>query len=257
MKDIAICCASHDGESFHVNLVADILQRIGLDESYLQCGTHPPYHKETRENMFRKSEKFSGKHTGMLAACLSNGWDLESYLDIEHPLHQRILGIIRKYSSTSDIQTSVDGCSVPVFRMPLVGLARLFMALAKGATNGLETAYSAMTKFPEFVAGTERFDTAAIRAFHGKAVFKVGGEAVEGIGVRTENGKFYGIGIKILDGNSRARPAAVVAVLQKLNLVSDLQIEKLRHWAFPDLKNVAGRIVGKISVDWNQLHFLM
>ncbi|MBD5657787.1 MAG: asparaginase, partial [Candidatus Eremiobacteraeota bacterium] len=37
-RELAVVAASHDGEPFHVAAVRAILERIGLDESALQCG---------------------------------------------------------------------------------------------------------------------------------------------------------------------------------------------------------------------------
>ncbi|GAV24926.1 asparaginase, partial [Carboxydothermus islandicus] len=39
-KEIAVMCASHSGTVEHTQTVAGILQKIGLDEGYLSCGTH-------------------------------------------------------------------------------------------------------------------------------------------------------------------------------------------------------------------------
>src|SRR5215216_2008291 len=36
-RELAVICASHSGESYHTETVAAILERIGLDESYLRC----------------------------------------------------------------------------------------------------------------------------------------------------------------------------------------------------------------------------
>src|SRR5437016_3925446 len=44
---IAIVAASHSGEEKHTSLVKRLLARIGMDESALRCGVHPPFHAET------------------------------------------------------------------------------------------------------------------------------------------------------------------------------------------------------------------
>src|SRR5919112_4784017 len=48
-KEVAICCASHNGESIHTETVAGVLRKIGLDESALKCGVHEPFSKEVAE----------------------------------------------------------------------------------------------------------------------------------------------------------------------------------------------------------------
>src|SRR3982750_111797 len=42
-KEVAIACASHNGETIHTETVAGMLKKIGLDESALKWGAHEPY----------------------------------------------------------------------------------------------------------------------------------------------------------------------------------------------------------------------
>ena len=78
--EIAICCASHAGEDVHINTVKKILNKIGLDESYLKCGIHKPLSKTQQKKMLLNKENestlhnnCSGKHTMMLAICQKMG----------------------------------------------------------------------------------------------------------------------------------------------------------------------------------------
>jgi L-asparaginase II len=41
--DIALLCASHNGEPMHVERVARLLSRVGAGEAHLACGSHVPY----------------------------------------------------------------------------------------------------------------------------------------------------------------------------------------------------------------------
>ncbi|MEK7856787.1 MAG: asparaginase, partial [Acidobacteriota bacterium] len=45
-EEIALACASHSGESRHVRIAQVMLERIGLTESYLRCGTHLPFYEK-------------------------------------------------------------------------------------------------------------------------------------------------------------------------------------------------------------------
>src|SRR5215211_3871514 len=40
--ELAVCAASHNGEPIHLEVVAGLLSRLGLGDSYLQCGVVPP-----------------------------------------------------------------------------------------------------------------------------------------------------------------------------------------------------------------------
>src|SRR5215211_6443846 len=41
-KEVAICCASHNGEAIHTETVARMLRKIGMDVTALKCGAHEP-----------------------------------------------------------------------------------------------------------------------------------------------------------------------------------------------------------------------
>ena len=103
--DIAIMCASHHGEPFHVKQVEHILQNIGYDESYLRCGAHPPLHGPSAKALAERGEEpravhcnCSGKHAGMLALTKLIGADPQRYLEPSHPAQQRILETVAAFS---------------------------------------------------------------------------------------------------------------------------------------------------------------
>ena len=47
--EIALMCASHNGEEIHVNTAMSILKKIGYDMSYYECGSHFPYDKDSKK----------------------------------------------------------------------------------------------------------------------------------------------------------------------------------------------------------------
>ena len=84
-KEIAQICASHSGEDFHVEAVRSILEKVGLNEDYLQCGEHYPFKEDVAQVMKEKGEKAlnihnncSGKHAGMLATVKYLNEDLDT-----------------------------------------------------------------------------------------------------------------------------------------------------------------------------------
>src|SRR6266705_1998554 len=46
-RELAVACASHEGEPIHTETIAAMLARAGLDESALKCGAHAPYNADT------------------------------------------------------------------------------------------------------------------------------------------------------------------------------------------------------------------
>src|SRR6478735_2834437 len=88
---LALVCASHSGERFHLDGVRRILASAGLSEAALQ--TPPDYPLEDAEwhavvaaggERTPIQMNCSGKHAGMLATCVVNGWDTETYLAPDH-----------------------------------------------------------------------------------------------------------------------------------------------------------------------------
>ena len=110
---LALACASHSGEPFHVEGVRRILAGAGLDEDALQTPPDYPLDDEAREELIRRGERkapilmnCSGKHAAMLATCVANGWPTATYLDPDHPLQQAIAGDLRRARPASRSSTS-------------------------------------------------------------------------------------------------------------------------------------------------------
>ena len=45
-EEVALACASHNGEPIHTKLAASMLEKIGLGTDALKCGVHEPYSPE-------------------------------------------------------------------------------------------------------------------------------------------------------------------------------------------------------------------
>src|SRR5438105_7795648 len=72
-EHVAIMAASHNGEPGHVEVVRDLLDRVGIPESALQCGAHWPYYEPAATVARRPtgaalelSNNWSGQHAGRL-----------------------------------------------------------------------------------------------------------------------------------------------------------------------------------------------
>ena len=89
---LALACASHSGEAFHLDGVRRILAAVGLDESALQTPPDYPVDEQEKVAAIRAgvapapiAMNCSGKHAAMLATCVANGWPLETYRAADHP----------------------------------------------------------------------------------------------------------------------------------------------------------------------------
>jgi len=227
-SDIALMCASHSGNPEHTARAADLLERVGLDESALRCGSHPPMNVAAADALKAGGveptplhNNCSGKHAGMLLACELLGFDKASYDAVDHPLQERILVEIERFFDVGrgEMEIGIDGCSLPTFRAPLRALARAYSRLADPRRSGLagelaertDQVYDAMTGEPGMVAGEERFTTRLMQVTEGRVLGKEGAEGVYAMAVRDPLP--LGIAVKIADGGERSRDAVVVALV--------------------------------------------
>ena len=243
-EEIALMCASHNGEDIHVNTAKSMLDKIGYDKSYYECGTHFPYDKESRIKLIQNEENSSplhnncsGKHAGMLCLAKYLQVDPKRYTDPDHKVQQLIMKQVKQFSELEEFPLVIDGCSAPVPFLPLFNIALMYQKFASGNYDELNTLFDAVTSNPYLIAGKNRFDTDFIEAMDGKAVTKVGGEAVRGLGIRSGNGEVFGIALKVLDGNQRCSPIATMAVLDELDLLTKDQSEKLSSYKTKVLRN--------------------
>ena len=104
----------------------------------------------------------------------------------------------------------------------------------------------AAARFPELVAGTrKRIDTDILRATGGRLFAKVGAEAVYAIGVC---GGDRALALKMDDGAYRGMFPVIVALCERLGLLSEGEREALGSWSDARLRNYAGLEVGRVEV---------
>src|SRR5262245_10275271 len=224
--ELALCCASHSGEPRHVGAAESILRKIGASEEALACGPHAPFHEPSAGALraagrepSRLHNNCSGKHAGMLALARHHGWPLAGYQLFEHPVQQRMLNEVARWTDVApdEILTAVDGCGVATFGAKLrdfaLGFAR-FAAAARRGESGPARIAAAMTRNPEYVGGSGRFCTALIRVTAGRLFVKVG---AEGVFLAGAPGAELGVALKVEDGAQRAAEPALIAVLRALN----------------------------------------
>jgi len=222
-QQLALACASHSGQPFHLDGVRDMLAAADLSEADLQNTPDLPYDADERATWLAAgraarplAQNCSGKHAAMLVTCRLNGWDLTTYRDPDHPLQRLMADTLVDLAGEPVASTVVDGCGAPAMAISLRGLARAVgrIAAAEPGTPEGEVA-AAMRACPEFVGGTRRDVTALIRGTEG-LIAKDGAESVHVVGLADGRG----IALKIADGNQRARPVVLAAVLRRLGVES-------------------------------------
>ena len=214
-NELAIICASHSGSQSHIDSVTKMLTSRGLSTSQLKNAVDKPLGEKEKVSWSDKepsqlAQNCSGKHAGMLITCQQNGWDMNSYLDLNHPLQVAIKNEIEELSGEKVSATSVDGCGAPLYAISLIGLARAISNLVKSKEDLYQQIVSACTKYPELVAGDGRLTTRMMQAVPG-LFMKEGAEGVQVCAL--SDGRV--IAIKIIDGSWRPVAPIIMEIFKR------------------------------------------
>lgn len=255
--DIALLCASHNGEPEHVGRVAALLARIGADESALACGAHEPF--VFRFNGLKPPpgavygplhHNCSGKHSGMLLLADALGAPLQGYLSADHPAQREIARCVSHWSGVpvGSLVRGIDGCSAPNYALPLRALAHAFARLTPPEPDpeyGLapQRIARAMSHHPQLVSGRGRNDLFLMRAGRGDWVSKVGADGVQALASFSRG---IAIAAKCGDGQLAPLMVALVAALEQLGWLEDSDRAELAQLLPPPMKNAAGVVVGEM-----------
>jgi L-asparaginase II len=246
---LALACASHSGEPFHVEGVRRILAGAGLDESALQTPADLPLDDDARDAVLRAGGgrssvlmNCSGKHAAMLATCVVNGWDTADYLDPGHPLQQAIATTFAELTGEHVDTVAVDGCGAPLLSTSLTGLARAFRALAVAEGGEENRVAEAMRAHPAHVSGTTRDERALLAAIPG-AIGKAGAESCYAVALA--DGRAFAL--KTDDGAARVRPVLMAEALRRSGVleVDGVDADAVRRTGVVELLG-GGRPVGEI-----------
>lgn len=256
-RELAIMCASHNGEDIHLNVVNEVLSAISLNSDSLKCGAQQPTLKRDFIALVKANQEpsclhnnCSGKHAGFLAHCVNSKFTIDDYLSPSHPLHLAIKEITALFYETpiEDLAVGVDGCSAPIFGMPLKNQALAYKNLVtpmnwkdERLDLACQRIVRAVTSYPELVAGSKRYCTDLMKVTQGRIVGKTGADGVYCLSVPHKN---WGIAIKIDDGKMGPQYQVAQEILLKLNLLTPEEAQQLEsHWHC-DNKNFAGNYVG-------------
>ena len=222
-RQLAIVCASHSGTNAHFEVIESILHGVGLTTADLRNSADLPYGRVERlawgtNPPTRLAQGCSGKHAGMLATCVINGWDTASYLDPEHPLQVAIRQEIQSLIGEAVISTTVDGCGAPLFAITTKNFALGAHKLRVSPDPVHQEIVAACLANPEMVAGFGRLTTTLMVQVPGLFV-KDGAEAVELLSLDDGRACVF----KVSDGSDRAFPAIVQAILRAWDIDAEIE----------------------------------
>ncbi len=266
-REVAIMCASHSGTDLHKEVLTALQKKLGIQERDLSCGVHWPVDKATREAMQKSGQtptqnrhNCSGKHTGMLAHALLRRASKEDYLNPQHPVQVAIRQTLAAMVGLApdEMPIGIDGCSAPVYGIPLrhmaLGIARLAdpVDLAEHRARACRLITSAMIQEPVMVAGPGKFDTDLMKAAGGKVFSKGGAEGYQIVGVLPGatgiDAPGLGIAIKISDGDrsGRARSLVTLVLLEALGVLDEEALAALSDYGRVPVKNWRDLLVGQV-----------
>lgn len=264
--ELAIACASHNGEAVHAQTAARMLAKAGLDLSALECGAHWPYNEAATRALAAEGREptalnnnCSGKHSGFLclACALHDGKPdlrqyVQGYVKPDHPVMREVTAAMQA-ATGYDLENAprgIDGCSIPTFAVPLRHLAHAFArvgtgtGLSAGHAHAAKRLRAAVAKAPYMVAGQGRFDTRVMERLGERVFCKVG---AEGVFCAALPALGLGVAIKIDDGNNaRAAEVVMAAVIEAFVALDDTEATFMRSLSDATMKNWNGIEVGAL-----------
>lgn len=222
-EDAAIATSSHTGTMMHVAKVKTLLSRVGLDERALQCPPSYPENADARVSVIRDKlpaqpifHGCSGKHAGLLAACVTNDWPIDSYLNEDHPVQVKIREVLERLTGERPTALTTDGCGTPLYALSLVGLAR---GMQRIATSNAASPFAlhreagalgqAIRENPVIIRGPGEPESIAIERLG--VTSKLGFEGVQLM--VAPNGT--AVALKTLDGSLRPGVPVAISLLAK------------------------------------------
>lgn len=252
--ELALACSSHKGEARHVATAASVLEKSGLGEDALECGSHWPRLIDDQKALILGGRdpgalhnNCSGKHSGFLCLSRHLGADPAGYIKPGHRVQQTVRACVEELTGAAheEDRCGTDGCSIPTYAVPLSSLSRAFAVFGSGrgvsgdrakAAAGLRAACAA---HPFQVSGTGGFCTDIMSRFGERVFVKTG---AEGVFCATFPEQGLGIALKCDDGATRASEVMMAHIIAAfLPLTADEQTFLDRFLTVP-------------STNWNGLH---
>lgn len=278
--DLALMCASHSSEERHINRARAMLAKSNANEEDLCCGGHVALSDAVNRDWMEKRylptgicNNCSGKHAGMLAGARAIGADICNYNISSHPMQLKVKSVFESIcgASSESLKWGLDGCNLPAPAFPLTTLAKVYSLLALASDSSedqvlpvnqsearrmryMSQIFHAMATYPELVGGEGRFCTEVARLSQGALIGKLGADACYGIAIKSSERTrqlgatgAVGISVKIEDGNVSILYAAIMEILEQLQIGTSDMREALGHFRFPKLCNTAGVQTGHLS----------
>ncbi len=260
-KNIALACSSHRGQLFHLKELKNWIIKLGISKNKLQCGVHSPLNKKASEMLYR-SKKYpnqlhnncAGKHLAMISSCLINNYDVDNYLDFNHPHQISIRKIFERFTKKKleKKHFGIDGCSAPQYCFKIKDIGKMLTNLIKSYKGGFDFNHevkiliNSITANPNYIGGTDSLDSQLMKIGN-KKIFCKGG--AEGVFLFIDLKKNMAGVIKVIDGNERAIPYVIYNLFNKLKVFNKSQLKQFQKIYNSQITNHANIVIGSVKTN--------
>ena len=171
-------------------------------------------------------------------------------MQFEHPVQLAVKETLEDFCSEkiTEQNSAIDGCSIPTYFLPMKSLA---LAMARFADpeklpdkyhEACKRIYSAVTEYPFYIAGKDRYCTNMTIELEKKGMIKTGAEGVMFAALPELK---LGVVVKAHDGNVRASEASMSWILHEIGALSKGSLDKFMP---VPIKNWNGIKTGQITI---------
>ena len=255
-EELAVTCSTHMGKDTHVEVIHELLKKVGVKISDLQCEIATPQDAGTFEKMIiqgrRPSQihnKFSGLHAGMLTMCKAKNEDAEDYVKALSSTHAKVLEVIKKYSGSDKVLKETDCSGLDTYFLPMNKINKMYSALLKGEDEYLTKVFQVVTDYPEMIAGEGNFDTEFIRLMKGNGLAKSGSNGTVAICVKPPKANGVNIVVKAIDGSTEAAVSMAIEIMKHLKVIDKKILDKLAEFHTPEYLDSLGNKTGSMMTE--------
>jgi L-asparaginase II len=232
---LTMAVASHLASTQQIDLLKQMLNFYGIDESELYCGLHSTENKKVISSKIHHN--CAGKHIAQIAATKKMSFSSD-YHTSNHKLQLKILDELKRLTELDYITTATDGCGLPTFYLSLEKLAQLFTKTS--FEKSYLDIYNTVNNHASLISGKGKFDQELMLHAPHKFFAKSG---ADGLLVVLNLESKETLVIKISDGEKRVKDIVAKKILEDLNWIKPNSIN-IDHNIYSSQGHIVGEVEG-------------